>query len=440
MGLVAASARCRRAASSRALVIGASGSACARRPGRLPDRPPPVSAPARECRRCRARAAARRRVRGDCAVRRGVRAAAGASPSPFVSSAASPAGPAPLAGFAPPPPSASSCSPVRNRRTPRSTPPSHRARSAGRRHGLRRRAAPRRRRRRLRPLPPPPGSPSARRLLGVAPAASTRGCLGCRPRLAVLVSSSSSSSSTGAAVGGCCAQRPGLLEAVHLLALLDHEGHLAADGRIGVDQDDDAEALLQRAQVGALLVEQIERDLGARAHHEIVGRALEQHFLERAQQLQRDRRHRAHVAGAAAMRAFLGRAFQHARADALARHFQQAEMRDVTDLDARAVVPQAFLEPALDRAVVALLVHVDEVDDDQAGEVAQAQLPRDLLGGLQVGLERGVLDVVLARGAARVDVDRDQRLGLVEHDVAAGAQLHHRRRTWRRAGSRCRSG
>ena len=102
-------------------------------------------------------------------------------------------------------------------------------------------------------------------------------------------------------------------------------------------------------------------------------------------------------------------------------------MRDVPDLDARAVVPQAFLQPALDRAVVALLVHVDEVDDDQAGEVAQAELPRDFLGGLHVGLERGVLDVMLAGGAPGIDVDGDQRLGLVEHDVAARLELHHRR-------------
>ena len=33
---------------------------------------------------------------------------------------------------------------------------------------------------------------------------------------------------------------------------------------------------------------------------------------------------------------------------------------------------------------------------------------------------------MLAGGAAGIDVDRDQRLGLVDHDVAAGAQLHHR--------------
>src|SRR3984957_20145855 len=106
---------------------------------------------------------------------------------------------------------------------------------------------------------------------------------------------------------------------------------------------------------------------------------------------------------------------------------RQAEMRDASDLDAGAVLPQAVAELALDRAIVALLVHVDEVDDDQAGEVAQAQLAGDLVGCLDVGLERRVLDVVPAGGAPGVDVDRDQRLGLVDHDVAARAQLDDRR-------------
>src|SRR3569623_663748 len=109
------------------------------------------------------------------------------------------------------------------------------------------------------------------------------------------------------------------------------------------------------------------------------------------------------MAGAAALRAGLGRALQHAGADTLARHLQQAEMRDTADLDAGAVLPQAVGELALDRAVVALLVHVDEVDDDQAGEVAQAKLAGDLFGGLQIGLERGVLDMMLARRSTGVD-------------------------------------
>ena len=157
----------------------------------------------------------------------------------------------------------------------------------------------------------------------------------------------------GATLAGCTAIRLGLLDAVHLLALLDHVGYLAADGRVGIDRDGDLEAFLERAQMRALVVEQIERDLGAGAHDEIVGRALEQHLLDRAQKLQRDRGDRAHMAGAAAMRAFLGRAFQHARADALARHFQQAEMRDVPDLDARAVVLERI--PSSRRSTVRLL-------------------------------------------------------------------------------------
>ena len=71
-----------------------------------------------------------------------------------------------------------------------------------------------------------------------------------------------------------------------------------------------------------------------------------------------------------------------------------------------------------------LRLHVDEVDDDQAAEVAQAQLAGDLVGRLEVGVERGRLDVAALGGARGVDVDRDQRLGVVDHDGAAGRQLH----------------
>ena len=72
------------------------------------------------------------------------------------------------------------------------------------------------------------------------------------------------------------------------------------------------------------------------------------------------------------MRTFLGRTFKHGCADALTRHLHQTEMRNSPHLDARAVVLERIFEPALDGAVVALLVHVDEVDDDQAREIAQS--------------------------------------------------------------------
>ena len=116
--------------------------------------------------------------------------------------------------------------------------------------------------------------------------------------------------------------------------------------------------------------------------------------------------------------------FEHAGADALPGHFEQPERRDAAHLDAGAVVLQALVQLLLDGAVVPLLVHVDEVDHDQAREIAQAQLARHFLGGLEVGLERRVLDVVLAGRAARVHVDRDQGLGRVDHQVAARAQGH----------------
>src|ERR1700747_2008017 len=114
------------------------------------------------------------------------------------------------------------------------------------------------------------------------------------------------------------------------------------------------------------------------------------------------------MAAAAAIGAPFGRAFQHTRPNALPRHFKQAEMRYATDLNARTIVPKAFLEPTLNRAIVALLIHIDEVNDNETGKVSQPQLPRDFVGRFQIGFERGVLDMMLARSPAGIDVDCDQ--------------------------------
>src|SRR5262249_19586812 len=89
---------------------------------------------------------------------------------------------------------------------------------------------------------------------------------------------------------------------------------------------------------------------------------------------------------------------------------------------------ERFFEPPLNRAVVAALIHVDEVDDNEASKVTQAQLSRDFLGRLAIGLKRGVLDMVLARGAPGTNVNCDQRFCLIDYDVTAGTKLHHRRK------------
>ena len=66
--------------------------------------------------------------------------------------------------------------------------------------------------------------------------------------------------------------------------------------------------------------------------------------------------------------------------------------------------------------------HVDEIDHDQSAQVTQPQLPRNLIGRLQIGVQRGLFDVRATRGAGRVHVDRYHCFGMVDDDGAAGRQ------------------
>src|SRR6202043_4018882 len=125
-------------------------------------------------------------------------------------------------------------------------------------------------------------------------------------------------------------QRLGGLQRVHLFAAIDDERLLRAHGRVGDDGKRHLEAVFEIAQMAALVIEDVKRNVSPGAHHEIVGRALHQDFLETAQQLQRHRRYRTDVAASAALRAGFRRTLQHAGANALARHFEQAEMRDAS--------------------------------------------------------------------------------------------------------------
>ena len=66
--------------------------------------------------------------------------------------------------------------------------------------------------------------------------------------------------------------------------------------------------------------------------------------------------------------------------------------------------------------------HIDEIDDDQPPQIAQAKLAGDDPAGLQIGLQNHLILVVLAHVFAAVDVNGRHRLGLVDHDRAAAAQ------------------
>ena len=66
--------------------------------------------------------------------------------------------------------------------------------------------------------------------------------------------------------------------------------------------------------------------------------------------------------------------------------------------------------------------HVDEVDDDDAANIAQAKLARDLPGGLEVDLQHVFFLVRTAHEPAAVHVDGKQGLGVVQNQVAAALQ------------------
>ena len=149
---------------------------------------------------------------------------------------------------------------------------------------------------------------------------------------------------------------------------------------------------------------------------------------------------------AVAGRAALGEDLAHAVGDVLARHLDQAQRRDLHHVGLGLVLVERLAQRLQDLVAVRGPRHVDEVDDDDPADVAQAELAHDLLGRLDVHLRDRVLEPALAAAgeAAGVDVDHRQRLGVVDHQVAARGQVdaarEHRPVTPPRRPSRSNSG
>ena len=80
-----------------------------------------------------------------------------------------------------------------------------------------------------------------------------------------------------------------------------------------------------------------------------------------------------------------------------------------------------------DGALIFRVEHVDEVDHDEAAQVAQTHLAGHFVGRFAVRAEGRFFNVGAARGTGRVDVDRDERFGVVDHDRAARGQRNRAR-------------
>ena len=194
--------------------------------------------------------------------------------------------------------------------------------------------------------------------------------------------------------------------------------------QISLDPHSHPIAQLDRGDMFALLVDQEIHDANRGFQQHFLAAPAHAFFLKLAQNGQCYIVIGPQQAGAMAMRTRLRRRLEHAGAQPLARHFQQAKATDPTHLNPGPVGFQPVLEALFDRSVILAFVHVDVIDDNQPGQIAQAQLAGNLVGGFKVGFQSGLFDRPFFGRPARVHVDGHQRLGHADDDIAAGRQLH----------------
>ena len=123
------------------------------------------------------------------------------------------------------------------------------------------------------------------------------------------------------------------------------------------------------------------RDFGIHPQHDIGVLGFERlaHALRFLQNLADHRLRALDVAGAFAIRAGRAERPLERLLHALARNRHQPEIVELQNLVRRAVGPHGFFERQHHLLAILALVHIDEVDHDDAAEIAQTDLPHDLL-------------------------------------------------------------
>ena len=119
-----------------------------------------------------------------------------------------------------------------------------------------------------------------------------------------------------------------------------------------------------------------------------------------------------------------GCAFAECRAQALTAHFHQAELANRAKLHAGTVLAQGIAQTVFNVTAIAGLFHVDKVNDDQAAQIAQTHLTGYFVSRFQVSAGSCFFNITAFDGTCRVDIHRNQRFGVVNHNGAAGRQLH----------------
>ncbi len=182
--------------------------------------------------------------------------------------------------------------------------------------------------------------------------------------------------------------------------------------------------MLNLGQRRPFVVEDIERRFRRHRDIDFAGPATYAFFLNAAQNMQRCRFRGPPDAATAAMEADVGGGFRKAGPEPLTGKLQQTEGAYPADLNAGPVAPHGFFQPPFNRRLVAVDVHVDKVDHHETGQIPQPHLTGNFGRCFQVGLERGFLNVPAPGRTPGVHINSHQRLGRIDHDIAARFELH----------------
>ncbi len=95
-------------------------------------------------------------------------------------------------------------------------------------------------------------------------------------------------------------------------------------------------------------------------------------------------------------------------------------------MNPRRVGLELGFEGLVELEAVGRILHIDEIDHDDAAEITKSKLSYDLPDRLEVEGENGLFERFRADKLAGVDVDGNQGLGLIDDQIASGFEPHLR--------------
>src|SRR5215467_3783606 len=194
---------------------------------------------------------------------------------------------------------------------------------------------------------------------------------------------------------------------------------------VGLDHHVAADRLAQIPEHRALLLLECTGDFRIHAKQQTVPVQIGADFSHLVQDFVADRRARLDDAAAGTVRTRLRQRALEALFHPLVRDDHEAEVGDLQRLRRRSILAELLFDRLKDFLAVLLFLHVDEVEHDDAAEIPEPELADDLPGRLEIRLDDRVFQPAarfLADVTPGVDIDRDQRLGLVDDDRATRLQ------------------